>query len=145
MWLLTSSLPVVLEWTARTLLCRILAQFAFSLSQDWELPLKRDLSRPLKEGISDMLIKHHLFSWDIWQRGERGGGLCPAAASVFFVEGCHHFLWKIGNEDKSWNSKTVWGKFRGERKKSRKSDVKVAGFFWLGKLVFSIFRSDYFA
>jgi hypothetical protein len=45
---------------------RILAQFAFSLSQDWELPMKRDLlSRPLKEGISDMLIKHHLFSWDI--------------------------------------------------------------------------------
>jgi len=47
------------------LMCRILAQFAFSLSQDWELPMKRDLSRPLKEGISDMLIKHHLFSWDI--------------------------------------------------------------------------------
>lgn len=44
---------------------RILAQFAFSLSQDWELPLKKDLSKPLKEGISDMLIKHHLFSWDI--------------------------------------------------------------------------------
>lgn len=44
---------------------RILAQFAFNLSQDWELPVRRDLSKPLKDGISDMLIKHHLFSWDI--------------------------------------------------------------------------------
>ncbi|ESN99630.1 hypothetical protein HELRODRAFT_113708 [Helobdella robusta] len=44
---------------------RILAQFAFNLSQDWELPVKRDASKPLKDGISDMIIKHHLFSWDI--------------------------------------------------------------------------------
>ncbi|ELU16805.1 hypothetical protein CAPTEDRAFT_177453 [Capitella teleta] len=44
---------------------RLLSQFSFNLSQDWELPLKQDLSRPLKEGVRDMLIKHHLFSWDI--------------------------------------------------------------------------------
>ncbi|XP_021114615.1 small G protein signaling modulator 3 isoform X5 [Heterocephalus glaber] len=50
---------------------RVLCCFAFSLSQDWELPAKRELSRaqeekqPLKEGVQDMLVKHHLFSWDI--------------------------------------------------------------------------------
>ena len=44
---------------------RLLSQFSFNLSQDWEIPMKKDLSRPLKEGVRDMLIKHHLFSWDI--------------------------------------------------------------------------------
>ncbi|XP_028935119.1 small G protein signaling modulator 3 isoform X2 [Ornithorhynchus anatinus] len=46
---------------------RVLCHFAFSLSQDWELPVKREEKekKPLKEGVQDMLVKHHLFSWDI--------------------------------------------------------------------------------
>ncbi|XP_063099710.1 small G protein signaling modulator 3 isoform X8 [Cavia porcellus] len=50
---------------------RVLCCFAFSLSQDWELPARRELccaqeeKQPLKEGVQDMLVKHHLFSWDI--------------------------------------------------------------------------------
>ncbi|CAH1795420.1 unnamed protein product [Owenia fusiformis] len=45
---------------------RILSQFAFNLSKDWEIPTgKKDFHVPLKDGIRDMLIKHHLFSWDI--------------------------------------------------------------------------------
>uniref|UniRef100_A0A8B9PTQ1 Small G protein signaling modulator 3 n=1 Tax=Apteryx owenii TaxID=8824 RepID=A0A8B9PTQ1_APTOW len=44
---------------------RVLCKFAFSLSQDWELPIKREEKKPLKEGVQDMLVKHHLFSWDI--------------------------------------------------------------------------------
>ena len=47
---------------------RMLCQFAFNLSMSLELPKakrvgpKKDI---LKEGLRDMLIKHHLFSWDI--------------------------------------------------------------------------------
>ncbi|XP_064419469.1 small G protein signaling modulator 3 isoform X1 [Latimeria chalumnae] len=46
---------------------RVLSKFAFSLSQDWELPAKKEDKerKPLKEGVQDMLVKHHLFSWDI--------------------------------------------------------------------------------
>uniref|UniRef100_A0A8C9YZS0 RUN and TBC1 domain-containing protein 3 n=1 Tax=Sander lucioperca TaxID=283035 RepID=A0A8C9YZS0_SANLU len=45
---------------------RVLSKFAFSLSQDCELPDKKEKEqRPLKEGVQDMLVKHHLFSWDI--------------------------------------------------------------------------------
>ncbi|XP_074083102.1 small G protein signaling modulator 3 isoform X1 [Macrotis lagotis] len=46
---------------------RVLCCFAFSLSQDWELPIKKEEKekKPLKEGVQDMLVKHHLFSWDI--------------------------------------------------------------------------------
>ncbi|XP_068108135.1 small G protein signaling modulator 3 isoform X3 [Hyperolius riggenbachi] len=46
---------------------RVLSKFAFSLSPDWELPVKREEKekKPLKEGVQDMLVKHHLFSWDI--------------------------------------------------------------------------------
>ncbi|XP_059928684.1 small G protein signaling modulator 3 [Gadus macrocephalus] len=46
---------------------RVLSKFAFSLSQDCELPDKKQEKeqRPLKEGVQDMLVKHHLFSWDI--------------------------------------------------------------------------------
>ncbi|KAK1799148.1 hypothetical protein P4O66_007399, partial [Electrophorus voltai] len=50
---------------------RVLSKFAFSLSQDCELPAKKEASyaekeqKPLKEGVQDMLVKHHLFSWDI--------------------------------------------------------------------------------
>ncbi|XP_043924278.1 small G protein signaling modulator 3 isoform X1 [Protopterus annectens] len=46
---------------------RVLSKFAFSLSQDWELPAKKEEKekKPLKDGVQDMLVKHHLFSWDI--------------------------------------------------------------------------------
>lgn len=44
---------------------RLLAQFAFDLNPEWELPLKKEPSQPLKEGVRDMLVKHHLFSWDL--------------------------------------------------------------------------------
>lgn len=44
---------------------RILSQFAFNLSLDWELPKKKVPPDGLREGVRDMLIKHHLFSWDL--------------------------------------------------------------------------------
>ncbi|XP_014255014.1 small G protein signaling modulator 3 homolog [Cimex lectularius] len=44
---------------------RILSQFAFNLNPDWELPAKRGPLQPLKDGVRDMLVKHHLFSWDL--------------------------------------------------------------------------------
>jgi len=53
------------ELTAPFLTSSVLCCFAFSLSQDWELPVKREEKKPLKEGVQDMLVKHHLFSWDI--------------------------------------------------------------------------------
>ncbi|KAM5289127.1 small G protein signaling modulator 3 isoform 2-T2 [Ctenodactylus gundi] len=79
LWLevLCSSLPTVEKWYQPwsflrspgwvQIKCelRVLCHFAFSLSQDWELPAKREDKQPLKEGVQDMLVKHHLFSWDI--------------------------------------------------------------------------------
>ncbi|XP_052267052.1 small G protein signaling modulator 3 homolog isoform X3 [Dreissena polymorpha] len=45
---------------------RLISQFAYNLSMDWELPRKCEpTARPLKEGVKDMLVKHHLFSWDL--------------------------------------------------------------------------------
>ncbi|XP_021918012.1 small G protein signaling modulator 3 homolog isoform X2 [Zootermopsis nevadensis] len=44
---------------------RILSQFAFNLNPDWELPARKEQSQPLKDGVQDMLVKHHLFSWDL--------------------------------------------------------------------------------
>lgn len=45
---------------------RILSQFAFNLNPDWELPPRKGVeSQPLKDGVRDMLVKHHLFSWDL--------------------------------------------------------------------------------
>lgn len=48
---------------------RILSQFAFNLNPDWESgnPGKKGgtESQPLKDGVRDMLVKHHLFSWDL--------------------------------------------------------------------------------
>ncbi|XP_067554291.1 small G protein signaling modulator 3 isoform X5 [Pseudorca crassidens] len=80
LWLevLCSSLPTVEKWYQPwsflrspgwvQIKCelRVLCCFAFSLSQDWELSAKREEEKqPLKEGVQDMLVKHHLFSWDI--------------------------------------------------------------------------------
>ena len=51
---------------------RLLCQFSFNLNADWELrggPRGRkrteEEQRPLQEGVKDMLVKHHLFSWDL--------------------------------------------------------------------------------
>uniref|UniRef100_A0A0B7AAI0 Small G protein signaling modulator 3 n=1 Tax=Arion vulgaris TaxID=1028688 RepID=A0A0B7AAI0_9EUPU len=45
---------------------RILAEFSFNLSMNWELPRKRLPRRvTLRDGVCDMLIQHHLFSWEI--------------------------------------------------------------------------------
>ncbi|XP_064419470.1 small G protein signaling modulator 3 isoform X2 [Latimeria chalumnae] len=44
---------------------RVLSKFAFSLSQDWELPAKKEPSAEMKPGVIDMLVKHHLFSWEL--------------------------------------------------------------------------------
>ncbi|CAG9816500.1 unnamed protein product [Phaedon cochleariae] len=45
---------------------RILSQLPFNLNPDWELPMRKDTNnQPLKDGVRDMLVKHHLFSWDI--------------------------------------------------------------------------------
>eukprot|EP00095_Tigriopus_kingsejongensis_P005364 maker-scaffold34_size539781-snap-gene-3.23 protein:Tk05364 transcript:maker-scaffold34_size539781-snap-gene-3.23-mRNA-1 annotation:"small g protein signaling modulator 3-like protein" len=45
---------------------RILSQFSFNLNPDWEVkPTVWDEHRPLQEGVKDMLVKHHLFSWDL--------------------------------------------------------------------------------
>ncbi|XP_038836200.1 small G protein signaling modulator 3-like isoform X1 [Salvelinus namaycush] len=81
LWLevLCSSMPAVEKWYQPwsflrspgwvQIKCelRVLSKFAFSLSQDCELPAKKEEKdqRPLKEGVQDMLVKHHLFSWDI--------------------------------------------------------------------------------
>ncbi|MCP9266137.1 Small G protein signaling modulator 3 [Dirofilaria immitis] len=55
---------------------RLLAQFSFNLSVDYEIAdiafsnmlpttIRRSFDQPLKEGVRDMLVKHHLFSWDL--------------------------------------------------------------------------------
>ncbi|XP_062614962.1 small G protein signaling modulator 3 homolog isoform X1 [Saccostrea cucullata] len=46
---------------------RLLAQFAFNLSMDWELPVrkKKAPTYSITKSVQDILIKHHLFSWEI--------------------------------------------------------------------------------
>jgi len=45
---------------------RILSQFAFSLSVDWELAKRRQrLADDMKVTVRDMLVTHHLFSWEL--------------------------------------------------------------------------------
>ncbi|XP_025418644.1 small G protein signaling modulator 3 homolog [Sipha flava] len=44
---------------------RVLSQFPFNLNPDWELPPKKENTQTLKAGVRDMLVKHHLFSWDL--------------------------------------------------------------------------------
>lgn len=45
---------------------RILSQFSFNLNPDYELPAKKSVkNEPLKQGVAEMLVKHHLFSWDL--------------------------------------------------------------------------------
>ncbi|XP_071129039.1 small G protein signaling modulator 3 homolog isoform X1 [Mytilus edulis] len=45
---------------------RLLSQFSFNLSMDWETPKQTITTfKPFKDGVKDMLVKHHLFSWDL--------------------------------------------------------------------------------
>ncbi|XP_063446049.1 small G protein signaling modulator 3 homolog isoform X2 [Mytilus trossulus] len=45
---------------------RLLSQFSFNLSMDWEIPKQTITTfKPFKDGVKDMLVKHHLFSWDL--------------------------------------------------------------------------------
>jgi hypothetical protein len=48
---------------------RLLSKFSFNLNPDWELMVaggkKEELTTPLQEGVKDMLVTHHLFSWDL--------------------------------------------------------------------------------
>lgn len=47
-------------------LYRLLSQFSFNLSMDWEIPKQTATTfKPFKDGVKDMLVKHHLFSWDL--------------------------------------------------------------------------------
>lgn len=34
-------------------------------ARDGDCPCVQEEKKPLKEGVQDMLVKHHLFSWDI--------------------------------------------------------------------------------
>ena len=46
---------------------RILSKFSFNLNPEWELshcPNKEE-QKPIQEGVKDMLVTHHLFSWDL--------------------------------------------------------------------------------
>ncbi|KAF6340437.1 small G protein signaling modulator 3 [Rhinolophus ferrumequinum] len=72
LWLevLCSSLPTVEKWYQPWSFLRspgwVQIKCELRLSQDWELPAKREEEKkPLKDGVQDMLVKHHLFSWDI--------------------------------------------------------------------------------
>ncbi|KHJ42638.1 TBC domain protein [Trichuris suis] len=46
---------------------RVLAQFMFHLSSGWELPAnqRRLGDQPIRESVREMLVKHHLFSWEM--------------------------------------------------------------------------------
>ena len=79
LWLeiLCSCLPVVKKWYQPwsyflspgwvQIKCelRLLSKFTFYLPPDSELPKHSKSKEALKEGVQDMLVKHHLFSWDL--------------------------------------------------------------------------------
>ena len=44
---------------------RILARLCFHLSRDFELPARDSAYRDFKNGVRDLLVKHHLFSWEL--------------------------------------------------------------------------------
>lgn len=44
---------------------RLLSKFSFNLNADWELQNIQDENKPLQDGVKDMLVTHHLFSWDL--------------------------------------------------------------------------------
>lgn len=65
-WYTTSSFVNSPAWVQIKCELRILSQFAFNLNPDWELPVKKEKdNNQLRDGVRDMLVKHHLFSWDL--------------------------------------------------------------------------------
>ena len=46
---------------------RILSKFSFNLNPDWELSGQQhqDDQKHIHEGVKDMLVTHHLLSWDL--------------------------------------------------------------------------------
>jgi len=65
-WYRSNSLLASPAWVLIKCELRILAQFSFQLSADWELPSrKQEGGDSMKEGVCDMLVKHHLFSWEL--------------------------------------------------------------------------------
>ena len=54
------------------LVFRSLCRFAFSLSLDWELPRKKLFFEDMKVSVREMLVRHHLFSWELWISPPRG-------------------------------------------------------------------------
>lgn len=44
---------------------RLLSKFSFNLNADWELYERKDDQKNIQEGVKDMLVTHHLFSWDL--------------------------------------------------------------------------------
>ena len=81
-WYSPHSLAASPGWVLVKCELRILAQFSFNLSHDWELPQRwvgnqgqvslsnglsfsrEDETLAMKEGVREMLVKHHLFSWN---------------------------------------------------------------------------------
>lgn len=43
---------------------RVLSKFAFNLSTDWEIPSKKE-GPLLKQCVQELLVTHHLFSWEL--------------------------------------------------------------------------------
>ena len=64
-WYTRHSLVSSPGWVLVKCELRILAQFSFQLTPDWELPETGDSEAAvMKQGVRDMLVKHHLFSWN---------------------------------------------------------------------------------
>ena len=64
-WYSPHSLAASPGWVLVKCELRILAQFSFNLSHDWELPQRQDEAVVMKEGVRDMHVKHYLFSWNM--------------------------------------------------------------------------------
>ncbi|XP_071813301.1 small G protein signaling modulator 3 homolog isoform X2 [Apostichopus japonicus] len=64
-WYYPSSFVRSPGWVQIKCELRVLSKFAFNLSTDWEIPTKKEGKASLKDSVQDMLIKHHLFSWDL--------------------------------------------------------------------------------
>ena len=46
---------------------RLLSGLSFTLSPSWEIPLRRPRLQQVRDNVRDMLVKHHLFSWQLWR------------------------------------------------------------------------------
>lgn len=64
-WYSPHSLLASPGWVLLKCELRTLAQFSFQLSHDWELPGTGGDTGIVRQGVRDMLVTHHLFSWDM--------------------------------------------------------------------------------